>query len=325
MAKIIDEVTILVKAGSGGKGCDSRVRLTEKKFLQTGGEGGKGGSVRMRADANVTTLKNFLYQKHYSAESGVAGGSNHKKGRKGEDLTIPVPPGTAVILKEKNFLIRDLVQNGDEVVVVEGGRGGIGNEGGKEARSGELGQSAEIILSWKLPADVFLVGLPNSGKSRLLNRLTHANTKEGTYPFTTKQPELGVYETGDFEQIRLCELPGVYRESPQGHGAGIDFLKHLERARMILLLLDPLSAFATSLEEGHEILLKIFETYNASFLKIPLAVVVNKMNLPEARKRVEKEKFRPAANPLFLISAETGEGIDALMQYVTQTLKVAHA
>jgi len=324
MAKIIDEVTISVKAGDGGKGCESRMHVSEKKFIPTGGEGGRGGNVRMRADSNVTTLKGFLYQRHFAAESGTPGGSNRKKGRKGEDLTISVPPGTAIWLKGKRFLIRDLLRDGEEVVLMEGGRGGAGNEGGKQAQPGEPGQSAELILSWKIPADVFFVGLPSSGKSKLLNRLTHANTKEGTYPFTTQQPELGVYETPDFEQVRLCELPGLYRESPEGHGVGIDFLKHLERARILLLMLDPLSEFSSSLGEGYEILSLVLERYQPSFLKIPHAVVVNKMDLAEARERVEKEKFR-ASGPLFLISAETGEGVEALMQYVTQTLKVPHA
>ncbi len=324
MAKIIDEVTIFVKAGDGGKGCESRTHISEKKFISTGGEGGRGGNVRMRADSNVTTLKSFLYQRHFAAQSGTPGGSNRKKGRKGEDLTISVPPGTAIWLKEKRFLIRDLLRDGEEVVLMEGGRGGVGNEGGKQAQPGEPGQSAELILSWKIPADVFFVGLPSSGKSKLLNRFTHANAKEGTYPFTTQQPELGVYETPDFEQIRLCELPGLYRESPEGHGVGIDFLKHLERARILLIMLDPLNEFSSSLGEGYEILSLVLERYQPAFLKIPQAVVVNKMDLAEARKRVEKEKFR-ASSPLFLISAETGEGVEALMQYVTQTLKVPHA
>ena len=323
MARIIEEVTIKVKAGDGGKGCDSRVRLSEKKFMPTGGEGGRGGSVRIRADVNVATLKNFLYQKHFSAPSGVPGGSNHKKGKKGEDLVIFVPVGTAIFAKEKNFLIRDLAQNGEEVVVAKGGKGGAGNEGGKTARSGETGESVEILLSWKIPADVFLVGLPNSGKSKFLSRLTHSGAKQAAYPFTTKQPELGVYETEDFNQIRLCELPGLYRESLQGHGVGMDFLKHLQRAKIILWMLDPLSPFASSLKEGYQILCKLLDHYDKSLLKISQVVVVNKMDLAEAREQVEKERFTPPV-PFFLISAETGEGVEALMHYVTQKLKEVH-
>lgn len=323
MARIVEEVAITVKAGDGGKGCDSHIRLSEKKFMPTGGEGGRGGSIRIRADSNVANLKSFLYQKHFTAQSGTPGGSNHKKGKRGEDLVIPVPPGTAVFLKAKNFLIRDLAQGGEEVVLVEGGKGGMGNGGGKQAQPGQPGESAEILLSWKIPADVFLVGLPNSGKSKFLNRLTHSTAKQGHYPFTTKQPELGVYEAADFSQIRLCELPGLYRESAQGHGAGMDFLKHLQRAKMVLLMLDPLSSFAGSLKEGFQILTGLVDQFDKSLLKISQAVVVNKMDLPEARERVEKERFSPAA-PLFLISAETGEGIEALMNYVTQKLKEVH-
>ena len=320
MARIIDQVIISVKGGDGGKGCESRIHVSEKKFIPSGGEGGRGGNIVMRADSNVTTLKNFLYQRHFSAESGGPGGSNHKKGKKGSDLTIPVPCGTAIFRKDKHYLIRDLIQPGEEVVLAEGGKGGVGNEGGKEAQPGEKGVEVEIILTWKIPAEVFLVGLPNTGKSKLLNRLTRAHSKEEAYPFSTKEPHLGVYETGDFTQIRLCELPALYRDSPQGRGAGVDFLKHLERAKLILLMLDPLNPFASSLREGYEILLEVLGHYQKSFLEIPHAVVVNKMDLLEARQRMEKENFRPSS-PLFLISVETGEGIDALMLYVSQKLK----
>ena len=323
MVKIVEEVTIKVKAGDGGKGCDSRIRLSEKKFMPTGGEGGRGGSVRIRANSNVADLRSLIYQRHFQASFGTPGGSNHKKGKRGEDLVIQVPPGTSVFLKQKNYLIRDLAHDGEEVTVVEGGRGGIGNEGGKQAQSGQAGESIEIQLSWKIPADVFLVGLPNSGKSKFLNRLTHSTAKQGTYPFTTKQPELGVYEAPDFSQIRLCELPGLYRESVQGHGAGMDFLKHLQRAKLVLFMLDPLSTFAGSLKEGYQILVDVLEHYDKALLRIPQIVVVNKMDLAEARGRIEKERFTSLA-PLFLISVETGEGIAPLMNCITQKLKEVH-
>lgn len=323
LVKIVEEVTITVKAGDGGKGCDSRVRLSEKKFMPTGGEGGRGGSIRIRANSNVADLRNFIYQRHFQASSGTQGGSNRKKGKRGEDRVIQVPPGTSVFLKQKNYLIRDLTHDGEEVTIVEGGKGGAGNEGGKQAQPGQIGETIEIQLSWKIPADVFLVGLPNSGKSKFLSRLTHSTAKQGSYPFTTKQPELGVYETPDFNQIRLCELPGLYRESVQGHGVGMDFLKHLERARLVLFMLDPLSSFAGSLKEGYQILIDLLEHYDKSLLKIPQIIVVNKMDLIEARERVEKERFSSIA-PLFLISAETGEGIEPLMNYVTQKLKEVH-
>ena len=320
MAKIIDEVIISVKAGNGGKGCDSRTHVSEKKFIPTGGEGGRGGNLILRADSNVASLKSFLYQRCFEAESGGPGGSNHKRGRKGKDLVISVPCGTSIFLKEKNFLIRDLVRSGEEVVFLEGGQGGVGNEGRKAAQPGAVGQSVEVTLSLKIPADIFLVGLPNSGKSRLLSRLTHSKAKGESYPFSTKDPELGIYETPEFEQVRLCELPGIYRESMEGRGVGVGFLKHLERAGILLLMLDPLSAFASSLQEGHQILLEVLKTFQPSLLEIPRAVAVNKMDVKDARERMEKEKFRPA-EPIFLISAETGEGVEALMRYLTQALQ----
>ncbi len=323
MQRIIDEVIILVKAGNGGKGCDSRIRLNNYKFIPNGGEGGRGGDILMRADPNVTTLRPFLFQKRFVAPSGGAGGSNRKRGKKGESLTVSVPPGTSIFRKDKCLLIRDLVQPGDEVVLVEGGAGGAGSEGGKRAEPGKPGGALEVVLRWKIPADVFLAGLPSSGKSKLLNRLTRAHAKVGDYPFTTKYPELGVYQAPDFSQLSLCELPGIYRESLKGRGAGVDFLKHLSRGKMILLTLDPLNAFAATVEEGYEMLLEVLGTYDKSLLEIPRVIAVNKMDLAEARLKMEKNRFR-SPDPLFLISAETGEGVEALMRYVAQKIGEVH-
>lgn len=323
MARIIDEVTITVKAGNGGKGCESNIRLSNYKFLPTGGEGGRGGSVIMRADSNVSTLRPFQFNKRFFAQAGEAGGSSRKKGRKGNDLMISVPPGTAVFHKDKRFLVRDLIHAGDEVLLAEGGRGGMGNEGGKEAQPGEIREPFELLLSWKIPAEVFILGLPSAGKSKLLNRLARTHAKEESYPFTTKNPEIGVYETSDFLQVHLCELPALYKESIHGRGAGMDFLKHLSRAKMLLILLEPNNAFAPTLAGGYQTLLGVLEAYDKSYLEIPRVIVVNKMDLPEARKKIEEENFHPS-EPLFLISAQTGEGTGALMRYVVQKVKEVH-
>ncbi|MBI2166905.1 MAG: 50S ribosome-binding GTPase [Candidatus Omnitrophica bacterium] len=320
MERTLDEVKIFVKAGDGGRGCDSRLRISEKKFLNTGGEGGSGGSVIVRADRNVTNLREFLYHPHFRAGSGGLGGSNHKRGKKGRDVVISVPSGTVVYRKDKSFLIRDLVEAGDEVIVLEGGRGGAGNAGGRFAQPGEAGGSLEIVLIFKIPADVFLIGLPNTGKSKLLNRLTHAHAREESFPFSTRHPELGTHETPDYRQVLLCELPALYRESHAGRGLGVDYLKHLDRGKIILFVLDPLNAFAGTLGEGYDILLETLGRYRPSLLEISRGVVVNKMDLEEVRERVGAEKFRPP-DPLFLISAETGEGVEELMHFVTAHLR----
>ena len=216
MKRIVDEVNIVAQAGNGGRGCDSHVRISNRKSLRTGGEGGRGGDVIMRADPNIASLSDFNYHHRFVAESGGLGGSSHKRGKRGEDLVIPVPCGTMIFEKGKRFLIRDLVQPGDEVVLLQGGRGGTGNEGGKEPEPGQPGEALEMTLSLRIPAEVFFVGLPNSGKSQLLGRLTHARAKVEAYPFSTKQLELGIYESAEFKQIRLCELPGIYRENLPG-------------------------------------------------------------------------------------------------------------
>lgn len=317
MERIIDHVVITVKAGDGGKGCDSRLRLSVKKSIPTGGDGGAGGNVIVRADPNVTHLKEFVFHRRFAAEAGEIGGSNHKTGKRGKDLILSVPCGTVISRKEKNFLIRDLVHPGDEVLLLEGGRGGAANDEKKPAQPGTPGPTLEIVLTWKIPADVFLVGLPNAGKSTFLNRITRAHAKAETYPFSTRTPELGTLEGDDYRQILLCELPAVYRESLEGKGLGADFLKHLERGRLILLVLDPLSPFSDSLAAGYQVLRETLGRYQASLLEIPHAVVVNKMDLPEARERVEAEKFQPGV-PFFLISAATGEGVDPLIRHLKE-------
>ncbi len=316
----VDHIHLIVQAGRGGNGCESYFRRTDKKTVPHGGDGGHGGNVIFRADVNAPSLASMRFKQHLVAESGGHGGSNRKRGKNGEDLIVPVPLGTRLHDRTRNLLIRDLVHEGEEVIVLEGGPGGVGNYGGKQSSPGQKGATLDLELSIRLVADIFLVGLPNSGKSKLLNFLTRARAKEETYPFATRSPEIGVWMISDYEQMTLCELPSLYRYSHEGRGMGSDFLRHLERAKGILYLVDPLSEFCASLGEGFDILRKEIGLYREEFLRIPCAVVASKYDLPAAREKLSQEKFDPGV-PVFFISAQTGEGMEPLTAFLKETVQ----
>ncbi len=316
-----DRVHILVEAGRGGNGCEAYFRRTDRKMLPHGGDGGDGGSVVFKADINAPGLGSFRFRQHLKAEPGGHGGPTKKRGRNGDDLIVPVPPGTRIYDKNRNFLIRELFNAGDEVVVCQGGKGGTGNQGGKPSKHGEPGVTLEIDLMVLLKADVFLVGLPNAGKSRILNSLTKSKAKEDIYPFTTKTPEMGVMKFEIEEPITLCELPSVYEGSEEGRGLGANFLKHLEHAKLILFVIDPVSDFAATLKEGYDVLRKQVGNFSEEFLKIPHAVIVNKMDLPEAAS-AKKQKLK-AEGPVFYLSAAEGTGMGELKKYLGKSIQGA--
>lgn len=320
----VDEVVIHIRSGNGGKGCESYFRRTDKKFVPTGGDGGRGGDVIIRADRNLTNLYQFKFNPEYRADSGQLGGGNQKTGRDGEDLIIRVPCGTTVFNKTEKLLIRDLVNEGDEVVAVKGGRGGIGNQHhGKTATPGESGQWLDVVLSLKLKADIFLVGSPNSGKSRLLNYLTGSKAKSEHYPFATQSPQLGTFETADYRSILLCELPSLVSGSSRGKALGNQFLKHLARARLLFLMLDPFQD-AFDPVAGYNALLQELRAFNPEFTAIPHFLVIGKMDRPEVSQLLEKKKINVSC-PVFKISAETGAGIEPLMQEAEKRVFVTNA
>lgn len=310
----VDRITLFAQAGNGGNGCDSYYRRTDKKVIPHGGDGGDGGSVIFRADNNAPGIGSFRFRQRLIAEHGVNGGPTLKSGRNAKDLIVLVPLNTRIFDREKNLLLRELVNSGDEVIVCQGGKGGTGNHGGRQAQKGTPGASLELELTVRLGADIFLVGLPNSGKSSLLNVLTNSKAKAEDYPFSTKEPELGVFDRGIYEPISLCELPSVYEASREGRGMGAGFLKHLELAKLILFVVDPVSQFAESVPEGVKLLQKLVNSQAEEFQSIPQAVVVNKMDLPEAAEKVRKQRWKPAL-PVFYLSAKTGEGLDELKSF----------
>jgi GTPase len=320
-----DQAKILIKAGDGGNGI---VAFRREKFVPrggpSGGNGGRGGHIYLVVDPGLNTLHTFQNQVHHRAERGQHGGGADKTGAMGPDLRIPVPPGTLAFDTETGDLVADLTEPGQEALVARGGRGGRGNAAFKSARNkaprlaekGEAGEERWLRLELKLVADVGIIGVPNAGKSTLLSVVSAAKPKIADYPFTTVTPNLGVAEV-DHRQIVLVDIPGLMEGAHEGVGLGLDFLRHIERTRILIHLLggdspDPLGDFEAVNQE-----LKLF---NPALLEKPQIVVLNKMDLPQAQAvwpQVE-EVIRALGLPVMNISAVTQQNIMPLL-YEVQT------
>lgn len=316
MKNWFDEAVIEVVSGRGGNGCESYHHRRDRKKEPDGGNGGRGGDVWVEADSNVTGLIHFKFNQHFQAEDGASGGSNQKAGRSGKDLIIKVPCGTTITNADNNLRIRDLKDPDDQVMIAKGGRGGAGNHTGKEAKHGAAGTSFRIRLDFRVKANIVLVGTPGSGKSLLLHKLTNAHIEDKTYPFSTRAPHLGVYENQDYSKVVLCELPSLMKGSSEGRGLGNRYLKHLDRAEVIFLVMEPKSDFAPDLNTAYNLLREEIGHYEEDYLKMPMVGIVNKSDLIESeeeRKKMEKtaEKWKV---PVFFVSAKTGEGLDRLMK-----------
>jgi len=314
----MDEIIISVKAGNGGRGCESYFRRKDHKTVPDGGDGGSGGDIIIRSDIRTGSLVPLKSKRLFEAESGTLGGSNNRYGQKGNDLILKVPCGTTVFDETHGLLLRDLKEEGDEVIAVKGGRGGYGNHGGRQATRGEEGKSLDLRFVLSIISDIVLIGLPNSGKTTLLKALTGAHVEPAEYPFATKQPCLGTYE-GEIRELRVCDLPALYGRSEEGKGLGNAFLRHVKRVKLIFMVLDPINSFAKDLQEGYHILLKELGQYDQSYLNIPRLVLINKMDLAEAQKRYSEQSLK-AEEPQFEISALKKTGLETLMAHVTQQL-----
>jgi GTP-binding protein len=323
-----DEATINIKSGDGGNGL---VSFRREKFVPrggpAGGNGGKGGDVVLRADKSLNTLLAFKHQVHFKAERGGHGGSSNKQGKTGEDCVVPVPAGTAVYLRETDELIADLVHDGQEAVIASGGRGGRGNAAFKSstnqvprvAERGEPGEEMWLRLELKLIADVGTVGIPNAGKSTLLSVVSRAKPKIADYPFTTLTPNLGVVVV-DHRDFVLADIPGLIEGAHMGSGLGHQFLRHIERTRMVIHLLnglspDPIGDFDAINAE--------LELFNPLLADKPQIVALNKIDQPEVAELWPEIKAqletRGVADPM-AISALTGEGVQTLLRRVVAML-----
>ena len=327
-----DQARIYVKAGDGGNGV---VAFRREKFVPrggpSGGSGGRGGHIYLEADPGLNTLYALQHQVHHRAERGVHGQGANKTGAAGADLTIPVPLGTLVRDAETGELLADLTHAGQRFLVVGGGRGGRGNVAFKSPRNkaprvaenGELGEERWLELELKLVADAGIIGVPNAGKSTLLSVVSAAKPKIADYPFTTVEPSLGVAEVGH-RQMTLADIPGLMEGAHEGVGLGLDFLRHIERTRVLIHLVsgvspDPIGDFDAINQE--------LTLFNPALADKPQLVVLNKMDLPEAQAAwpaFEQEIARRDL-PVMSISAVTGENVEALLYRVQEMLDAAPA
>ena len=308
----VDEAVIQCIAGRGGKGCNSLDRSRPGHFRATGGDGGPGGSIILEAQANIHTLLDFQMNRYFTGKHGGNGCSSNMTGATAEDIVIGVPPGTEVFDQNTGELLKDLATIGERVTVCHGGAGGKGNDKKNDATPGEPGEEKDIHLKLKLIADVGLIGFPNAGKSTIISRVSNAKSKIAAYPFTTKNPILGVVKFDDDMTKVVADIPGIIEGAHEGRGMGVDFLKHVERTKSLLHVIDfagvdgrdPLSDYHAM---NHEL-----ASYSKKLAEKPQVIIANKMDLPEAKANLAlfRKKVKKKIVP---ISAATGEGMKELL------------
>ncbi|HJU51937.1 MAG TPA: GTPase ObgE [Acidimicrobiia bacterium] len=321
----VDRVSVHLKAGNGGAGVSSFLRTKGRpKGRPDGGNGGHGGDVKVRADPSVSTLLRYKRQPHHQAGDGTHGQGDLRSGRRGSDLVVPVPLGT-VVIDEQSTVLADLVAEGHEVTVLRGGRGGKGNAAFVSpklrapaiAEQGEFGKEAWFTFELKLLADAALIGYPNVGKSTIISTVSAAKSKIADYPFTTLEPHLGVVAFDDREFV-MADIPGLIEGAAEGRGLGHDFLRHVERARVMVIVLDPSPLQTDSVDVQLEILRAEMERYLPDLARRPQLVVLNKGDLPEA------DRAKEAVPEAMVISAVSGEGIDRFLHATADLVDLAH-
>ena len=329
MALFVDIVTITVKAGDGGNGC---VSFHREKFVQAGGpdggDGGRGGDVIFEATDRMHTLMDFRYTRKFTAGNGEDGSANRKTGKSGEDAVILVPPGTIVREKSTGKLLLDLYQAGDRKTLMHGGKGGFGNQhfatptrqAPQFAKPGEKRPVIELTLELKSIADVGLVGFPNVGKSTILSVVTAARPKIANYHFTTLTPNLGIVKQGPYSFV-MADIPGLVEGAAEGVGLGHAFLRHVERTRLLLHVIDISGSEGRDPVEDYETIMKELEAYG-DLKNRPMIVVANKMDLPDAEENLERlrEHLKDTGIPVYAISAATKPKLDDLMYATARKL-----
>lgn len=331
--KFIDEVIITVQSGNGGSGC---VSFRRERFIPLGGpdggDGGKGGDVILLTASQKRTLYHFQQNRLYKAKNGSSGQGKQKAGKGGNDLVLEIPCGTVVSDADTGNVLKDFTKPDTKFVILNGGRGGQGNKRFKTstnraprfAQPGEPGQILKIKLDLKLLADVGIIGIPNAGKSTLISLISSAHPKTGNYPFTTLSPSLGIVYTGWGEPVVVADIPGLIKGAHKGAGLGIRFLKHIERTRILVHLIDASSIDPDDPLCDYNIICAELAMYNKKLAGKPQIVVLNKMDLPGAKNAADIFKSALKHKKTTLISAVTGQGIDDLKSQMVQLLDNPH-
>ncbi|MBI4495832.1 MAG: GTPase ObgE [Deltaproteobacteria bacterium] len=328
--KFIDEATIFVQAGAGGNGCLS---FRREKYVPRGGpdggDGGKGGDVALVASGQLSTLLDFRYQQQYQARRGQHGKGKNKEGRSAPDLVLPVPVGTVIWDADSGQLLKDFTREGERFIAAPGGRGGRGNarfatstnQAPRRADPGEPGEARRLRLELKLMADIGIVGFPNAGKSTLISRISAVRPKVADYPFTTLVPNLGVVCFGDHPSFVVADIPGIIEGAHRGVGLGLQFLRHVERTRLLLHLLD-LSETGRPPLGDYEILNRELKEFSSRLAAKDQVIALNKIDDPAAGERLEETRRSLEGRGLevFPISALTGQGLPALLSALVRRL-----
>ena len=337
MSMFLDTAKINVKAGRGG---DGMVAFRREKYVPNGGpwggDGGKGGSVIFKVDEGLRTLMDFRYNRKFKAKNGEKGMTKGMHGRGAEDLIVAIPPGTTVRDAQTGQVLTDLVENGQEFVAAKGGRGGRGNirfatprnPAPEISENGEPGEERDLQLELKILADVGLVGFPSVGKSTLLSVVSAAKPKIGAYHFTTIVPNIGMVRTKSGESFAMADLPGLIEGASQGVGLGTQFLRHIERTRVILHVIDMSAAEGRDPYEDYQSINKELETYNLRLMERPQIIVANKMDMSEAEENLQEFKKKLAADydefedlpMIFPISSLAHQGLENLLEATAELL-----
>jgi len=330
----VDEVEIHVRAGDGGRGC---ISFRREKYVPrggpNGGDGGRGGSVIVEADEGLGTLLDFRYRRHYTAPRGGHGEGSDRHGASGEDLVLRVPVGTTIHEPHAGVLLGDLTANGERLEVARGGRGGRGNarfatstnRAPRRADPGEAGEERTLRLELRLLADVGVVGFPNAGKSTLVSRLSAARPKIADYPFTTLVPTLGLVRLDEEQSFVIADVPGLIPGASEGKGLGLRFLRHLERTRLLVHLLDLDPATGRDPVEDWKTIQAELREYSPELAARPQLIAANKIDLDGAAPRLKRvvAMARRRRLPVFPLAARTGQGLAELRAALGAALQTA--
>ena len=329
----LDHAKIYIRSGDGGNGC---VSFRREKYVPkggpNGGDGGRGGDIIFKASSQLSTLVDFRYKSHYKAQRGDHGQGSLKTGKNGKDEVILVPCGSIIKNSETGKVLAELLTNGQEVLLLKGGRGGKGNNHFKNstnqaprmAQPGEKGIEETVLIELKLIADVGLVGFPNAGKSTLISKISSAKPKIADYAFTTLVPNLGIVKYGDYESFVVADIPGIIEGASSGKGLGIQFLRHIERTRLLLFMIDATNLTNAKLKKeilkDYDTLLKELKKYEADLMDKPRIICFTKIDAISEELKTKLQKLKTKEDKI-LISSVTGENLKELKDVIWKKLK----